>query len=109
MNQPCILGDSGLISTEQAAGGIVMPGSGACLVSRCGRSDTLLVTTRACSQGVKRLIEKDTGWRRLLRASPILTVQFASLVIQVYLVLVSDCCSRLFFRYLFPQTIRLLK
>ena len=43
------------------------------------------------------------------KSSPILIVPFTPLIIQVYLVLVSDCCSRLFFRYLFPRTIRLLK
>ncbi|KAM5531625.1 hypothetical protein V8D89_014677, partial [Ganoderma adspersum] len=74
-NQPRILGDSGLVVTEQAAGGIVVPGSGR-LVSMLGvddlvivdMPDTLLVTTRARSQEVKRLVKKcrDAGWKRLL-------------------------------------------
>ncbi|KAI0681988.1 mannose-1-phosphate guanylyltransferase [Cerioporus squamosus] len=74
-NQPRILGDSGLVVTEQAAGGIVVPGSGR-LVSLLGvddlvivdMPDTLLVTTRARSQEVKRLVKKcrDAGWKQLL-------------------------------------------
>lgn len=92
-NQPRILGDSGLgeiilptplarrthilmlVLTEQAAGGIVVPGSGR-LVSLLGvddliivdMPDTLLVTTRARSQEVKRLVKKcrDAGWKNLL-------------------------------------------
>ena len=94
MNQPRILGDSGLgassrwivlvvpahihpstVLTEQVAGGIVVPGSGrlvACLgvddLVIVDMPDTLLVTTRARSQEVKRLVKKakDAGWRRLL-------------------------------------------
>lgn len=95
-NQPRILGDSGLgaslidllllslptrthappiVLTEQVAGGIVVPGSGrlvACLgvddLVIVDMPDTLLVTTRARSQEVKRLVKKakDAGWRRLL-------------------------------------------
>jgi mannose-1-phosphate guanylyltransferase len=94
MNQPRILGDSGLgassdcillvvpahthpptVLTEQVAGGIVVPGSGrlvACLgvddLVIVDMPDTLLVTTRARSQEVKRLVKKakDAGWRQLL-------------------------------------------
>ncbi|KAH9033125.1 nucleotide-diphospho-sugar transferase [Lactarius hengduanensis] len=74
-NQPRILGDSGLVLTEQVAGGIVVPGSGrlvACLgvddLVIVDMPDTLLVTTRARSQEVKRLVKKakESGWRRLL-------------------------------------------
>jgi len=74
-NQPRILGDGGLVLTEQVAGGIVVPGSGrlvACLgvddLVIVDMPDTLLVTTRARSQEVKRLVKKakDSGWRRLL-------------------------------------------
>jgi len=74
-NQPRILGDSGLVLTEQVAGGIVVPGSGR-LVAALGvddlvivdMPDTLLVTTRARSQEVKRLVKKakEAGWRKLL-------------------------------------------
>lgn len=93
-NQPRILGDAGLgtfavfyspkkahgpphptVLTEQVAGGIVVPGSGR-LVAALGvddlvivdMPDTLLVTTRARSQEVKRLVKraKEAGWRRLL-------------------------------------------
>lgn len=74
-NQPRILGDSSLVLTEQAAGGIVVPGSGR-LVSLLGvddlvivdMPDTLLVTTRARSQEVKRLVKKckDAGFKNLL-------------------------------------------
>jgi len=74
-NQPRILGDVGLVLTEQVAGGIVVPGSGrlvACLgvddLVIVDMPDTLLVTTRARSQEVKRLVKKakDAGWRKLL-------------------------------------------
>lgn len=61
--------------TDQVAGGIVVPGSGR-LVSLLGvddliivdMPDTLLVTTRARSQEVKRLVKKarDAGWKELL-------------------------------------------
>ncbi len=64
-----------LVLTEQVAGGIVVPGSGR-LVSLLGvddlvivdMPDTLLVTTRARSQEVKRLVKKckEQGWGRLL-------------------------------------------
>ena len=63
------------VLTEQVAGGIVVPGSGR-LVSLLGvddliivdMPDTLLVTTRARSQEVKRLVKKcrDSGWKQLL-------------------------------------------
>ena len=63
------------VLTEQVAGGIVVPGSGR-LVSMLGvddliivdMPDTLLVTTRARSQEVKRLVKKcrDAGWKQLL-------------------------------------------
>lgn len=63
------------VVTEQAAGGIVVPGSGR-LVSLLGvddlvivdMPDTLLVTTRARSQEVKRLVKKcrEAGWKQLL-------------------------------------------
>lgn len=63
------------VLTEQAAGGIVVPGSGR-LVSLLGvddlvivdMPDTLLVTTRARSQEVKRLVKKckDAGFKHLL-------------------------------------------
>ena len=63
------------VVTEQAAGGIVVPASGR-LVSMLGvddlvivdMPDTLLVTTRARSQEVKRLVKKcrDQGWKQLL-------------------------------------------
>ncbi|CAL1705468.1 unnamed protein product [Somion occarium] len=74
-NQPRVLGDSGLVLTEQVAGGIVVPGSGR-LVSMLGvddlvivdMPDTLLVTTRARSQEVKRIVKKcrEMGWKSLL-------------------------------------------
>ncbi len=90
-NQPRILGDNNLgkfacglsdnwlilslVITEQVAGGIVVPGSGR-LISCLGvddlvivdMPDTLLVTTRARSQEVKRLVQKarDAGWKHLL-------------------------------------------
>jgi hypothetical protein len=63
------------VLTEQVAGGIVVPGSGrlvACLgvddLVIVDMPDTLLVTTRARSQEVKRLVKKakDAGWRQLL-------------------------------------------
>ncbi|KAJ6602210.1 nucleotide-diphospho-sugar transferase [Mycena sp. CBHHK59/15] len=74
-NQPRILGDSNLVITEQVAGGIVVPQSGrliACLgvddLVIVDMPDTLLVTTRARSQEVKRLVKRarDAGWSRLL-------------------------------------------
>lgn len=90
-NQPRILGDTGLgmayffiiqvcsnvhlVLTEQVAGGIVVPGSGrliACLgvddLVIVDMPDTLLVTTRARSQEVKRLVKKcgEAGWKQLL-------------------------------------------
>ena len=68
--------DSGFpVLTEQVAGGIVVPGSGrliACLgvddLVIVDMPDTLLVTTRARSQEVKRLVKKcrDAGWKDLL-------------------------------------------
>ncbi|KAH7915171.1 nucleotide-diphospho-sugar transferase [Hygrophoropsis aurantiaca] len=74
-NQPRVLGDNNLVLTEQVAGGIVVPGSGR-LITCLGvddlvivdMPDTLLVTTRARSQEVKRLVKKcrDAGWKTLL-------------------------------------------
>ena len=64
-----------IVLTEQVAGGIVVPGSGRLVVCLgvddlviVDMPDTLLVTTRARSQEVKRLVKKakDAGWRRLL-------------------------------------------
>jgi hypothetical protein len=63
------------VLTEQVAGGIVVPGSGrliACLgvddLVIVDMPDTLLVTTRARSQEVKRLVKKcgNAGWKNLL-------------------------------------------
>lgn len=63
------------VITEQVAGGIVVPGSGrliACLgvddLVIVDMPDTLLVTTRARSQEVKRLVKKvrETGWKHVL-------------------------------------------
>ena len=63
------------VLTEQVAGGIVVPVSGrriACLgvddLVIVDMPDTLLVTTRARSQEVKRLVKKcrDAGWKDLL-------------------------------------------
>lgn len=63
------------VLTEQVAGGIVVPGSGrlvACLgvddLVIVDLPDTLLVTTRARSQEVKRLVKKvkDAGWKSLI-------------------------------------------
>ncbi|KAF7375924.1 NTP-transferase domain-containing protein [Mycena sanguinolenta] len=74
-NQPRILGDTNLVITEQVAGGIVVPQSGrlvACLgvddLVIVDMPDTLLVTTRARSQEVKRLVKKtrDAGWTNIL-------------------------------------------
>ncbi|THH06163.1 hypothetical protein EW145_g4268 [Phellinidium pouzarii] len=74
-NQPKVLGDSHLVLTEQVAGGIVVPGSGrliACLgvddLVIVDMPDALMVTTRARSQEVKRLVKrcKDAGWKTLL-------------------------------------------
>ncbi|KAG6378340.1 nucleotide-diphospho-sugar transferase [Boletus reticuloceps] len=74
-NQPRVLGDNNFVLTEQVAGGIVVPGSGrliACLgvddLVIVDMPDTLLVTTRARSQEVKRLVKKcrDAGWKTLL-------------------------------------------
>lgn len=63
------------VLTEQVAGGIVVPGSGR-LVALLGvddiivvdMPDTLMVTTRARSQEVKRLVKKcrEQGWKKLL-------------------------------------------
>ena len=64
-----------LVLTEQVAGGIVVPGSGR-LVSMLGvddlvivdMPDTLLVTTRARSQEVKKIVKKcrESGFNSLL-------------------------------------------
>lgn len=70
----CVL-TRNLVLTEQVAGGIVVPGSGrliACLgvddLVIVDMPDTLLVTTRARSQEVKRLVKKcgEAGWKQLL-------------------------------------------
>ncbi|KAJ7072561.1 nucleotide-diphospho-sugar transferase [Mycena amicta] len=75
LHQPRILGDSNLVLTEQVAGGIIVPQSGrliACLgvddLVIVDMPDTLLVTTRARSQEVKRIVKKvrDAGWGPLL-------------------------------------------
>ncbi|KAF7315248.1 NTP-transferase domain-containing protein [Mycena indigotica] len=75
LHQPRILGDTNLVLTEQVAGGIIVPQSGR-LISCLGvddlvivdMPDTLLVTTRARSQEVKRIVKKarDAGWGTLL-------------------------------------------
>ena len=74
LNQPKILGDQHLVLTEQVAGGIVVPDSGrlvACLgvddLVIVDMPDALMVTTRARSQEVKRLVKraKDQGWKTL--------------------------------------------
>jgi len=64
-----------LVLTEQVAGGIIIPSSGR-LITCLGvddlvivdMPDTLLVTTRARSQEVKRLVKKcrDSGHKKLL-------------------------------------------
>ena len=63
------------VVTEQVAGGIIVPASGrrvACLgvddLVIVDTPDALLVTTRARSQEVKRLVGKckDQGWKDLL-------------------------------------------
>ncbi|KAG7090959.1 hypothetical protein E1B28_010027 [Marasmius oreades] len=74
-NRPRVLGDNALVLTDQVAGGIVVPGSGR-LISCLGvddlvivdMPDCLLVTTRARSQEVKRIVKKakDAGWKNLL-------------------------------------------
>lgn len=74
-NQPRVLGDTNLVLTEQVAGGIVVPGSGR-LVALLGvddlvvvdMPDTLMVTTRARSQEVKKIVKKcrETGFKQLL-------------------------------------------
>jgi mannose-1-phosphate guanylyltransferase len=64
-----------LVLTESSAGGIVVPASGrlvACLgvddLVIVDMPDTLMVTTRARSQEVKRLVKraKESGWKSLL-------------------------------------------
>ncbi|EJD52123.1 mannose-1-phosphate guanylyltransferase [Auricularia subglabra TFB-10046 SS5] len=74
-SQPRILGESSLVVTDQMAGGIVVPASGrlvACLgvddLVIVDTSDALLVTTRARSQEVKRLVSKcrEAGFKTLL-------------------------------------------
>ncbi|GJJ14386.1 hypothetical protein Clacol_008650 [Clathrus columnatus] len=75
INQPRILGDSSHVVTEQSAGGIIVPASGrlvACLgvddLVIVDTHDALLVTTRARSQEVKRLVAKcrEAGWKSTL-------------------------------------------
>ncbi|KIJ25560.1 hypothetical protein M422DRAFT_785519 [Sphaerobolus stellatus SS14] len=72
VNQPRILGDSKWVVTEQSAGGIIVPASErliACLgvddLVVVDTPDALLITTRARSQEVKRLVKKcrETGWK----------------------------------------------
>jgi len=74
-NQPRILGDQNMVVTEQVAGGIVVPASGrlvACLgvddLVIVDTADALLITTRARSQEVKRLVAKcrEAGFKALL-------------------------------------------
>jgi len=74
-NQPRILGRNELVVTEQVAGGIIVPAANrriACLgvddLVIVDTVDALLVTTRARSQEVKRLVLrcKDSGWGDLL-------------------------------------------
>ncbi|KDQ06544.1 hypothetical protein BOTBODRAFT_39515 [Botryobasidium botryosum FD-172 SS1] len=74
-NRPRVLGDSDLVVTEQVLGGIIVPASGrvvACLgvddIVIVDTPDALLVTTRARSQEVKRLVGKcrENGLKRLL-------------------------------------------
>jgi len=74
-SQPRILGEQSLVVTEQVAGGIVVPASGrlvACLgvddLVIVDTVDALLVTTRARSQEVKRLVAKcrELGFKTLL-------------------------------------------
>lgn len=74
-NQPRILGRHDLVVTEQVAGGIIVPAASrriACLgvddLVIVDTVDALLVTTRARSQEVKRLVSrcKDHGWHDLL-------------------------------------------
>jgi len=75
INQPRILGDSNYVVTEQSAGGILVPCSGrllACLgvddLVVVDTPDALLITTRARSQEVKRLVTKcrEAGWKNTL-------------------------------------------
>jgi mannose-1-phosphate guanylyltransferase len=63
------------VITESTAGGIIVPSSGrliACLgvddLVIVDMPDTLMVTTRARSQEVKRLVKraKESGWKSLL-------------------------------------------
>ncbi|KZV82856.1 hypothetical protein EXIGLDRAFT_729246 [Exidia glandulosa HHB12029] len=74
-SQPRILGEGSLVVTDQMAGGIVVPASGrliACLgvddLVIVDTADALLVTTRARSQEVKRLVAKcrESGFKMLL-------------------------------------------
>ncbi|KDN42114.1 hypothetical protein RSAG8_06972, partial [Rhizoctonia solani AG-8 WAC10335] len=74
-NQTRILGDGNLVITEQVAGGIVVPASGrliACLgvddLVIVDTNDALLITTRARSQEVKKIVQKtkEGGWKQLL-------------------------------------------
>ncbi|KAH7341021.1 mannose-1-phosphate guanylyltransferase [Rhizoctonia solani] len=74
-NQTRILGDGNLVITEQVAGGIVVPASGrliACLgvddLVVVDTNDALLITTRARSQEVKKIVQKakEGGWKQLL-------------------------------------------
>ncbi|ELU44936.1 mannose-1-phosphate guanylyltransferase [Rhizoctonia solani AG-1 IA] len=75
-SQTRILGDGNLVITEQVAGGIVVPASGrliACLgvddLVVVDTNDALLITTRARSQEVKKIVQKtkESGWKQLFR------------------------------------------
>jgi len=74
-NHPVILGDQNLVVHEQVVGGIVVPLSRrviACLgvddLVIVDTPDALLVTTRARSQDLKKLVNKcrETGWKQVL-------------------------------------------
>jgi mannose-1-phosphate guanylyltransferase len=73
--QARVLGDSNLVVTEKVAGGIIVPASGrriACLgvddLVIVDTPDALLVTTRARSQEVKKIVAKckENGWKDIL-------------------------------------------
>ncbi|KAF7319852.1 NTP-transferase domain-containing protein [Mycena kentingensis (nom. inval.)] len=65
LHQPRVLGDHGLVLTEQVAGGIIVPQSGRRICALgvddlviIDMPDTLFVTTRARAQEVKRIVQK---------------------------------------------------
>jgi hypothetical protein len=119
LNQPRILGDSGLGASDVVM--LVVPGKGrlvACLgvddLVIVDMPDAILVTTRPCSQEVKRLVKKakDAGWVGIgcyehmsspHTYPPIYTFGNTDLGFQLFY------CSRLPFRPLPLQTIRFLK